>query len=177
MPQIEPADRPIRLLLTALLWIFGLFLLANVAFAVAILLLDDTHRQRLTEAHSLLMGVTAGAWTFARPILQLAAVLVVIDWTIRRWGFVRPDIQIGQGLNVQAIIALIIVGSLALAVLIGVTEGIGVMKDLALVVVGFYFGTQKKSFELQDEKGKLLVSEEHTNERASSPSPPPKTDA
>ena len=47
----------------------------------------------------------------------------------------------------------------------GGLTGLDALKDLALVVVGFYFGTQRRSIETQTGAGKITVVEEHESER------------
>lgn len=44
-------------------------------------------------------------------------------------------------------------------------EGAHMLKDVALVVVGFYFGTQKRTTEVINGENKTITSEEHINER------------
>jgi hypothetical protein len=107
------------------------------------------------------MSIGQAAWLFARPLLQLAIVLMIIDWILRRLG-----IQLGAGArhfdwNVQAIIAIVVVAAFAVAELSGI--GSGSLKDVVLVVVGFYFGTQRRTLEVDSQTGKIREVEEHTN--------------
>lgn len=110
---------------------------------------------------STVMSIGQAAWQFARPLLQLAIVLMIIDWILKRLG-----IQLGVGVrhfdwNVQAIIAIVVVAAFAVAELSGI--GSGSLKDVVLVVVGFYFGTQRRTLEVDSQTGKIREVEEHTN--------------
>ena len=107
------------------------------------------------------------AWSFARPLLQLLLVLLIVDWILKRMGIQfspgAATTSIGRQFNwdVQAIIAVIVIAAYAVAQLAGLGgEG---MKDIALVVVGFYFGTQRRSYEVDPQTGKMRVIEDHTN--------------
>lgn len=64
----------------------------------------------------------------------------------------------------QTIIALVIMVAFALAALSGI-EGAAMLKDVALVVVGFYFGTQKRTNEIVNGDKRHTIIEEHTNDR------------
>ena len=72
--------------------------------------------------------------------------------------------------NVQTIIALVVVVAFSLAALTGI-EGVADLKDIALVVVGFYSGTKKKSLEVTKGDTKLVSTEEHINERGDKDAP------
>ncbi len=125
---------------------------------------DNEYKVRVMAAESVVAGfnkVAVAAWEFVRPLLQLLIVLVIIDWVLRRVG-----IQLGASVqsfrwDVQAIIAIIVIVAYALSELGGL--GGGGMKDIALVVVGFYFGTQRHAYELDPETGKMRVIHEHEN--------------
>lgn len=65
--------------------------------------------------------------------------------------------------NTQTLIAVIVVGAFAAAALGGLTVGLGALKDVALVVVGFYFGTQRRTIDIQTDRGKLHEVIEHDN--------------
>lgn len=122
---------------------------------------NPEHRALSAALMGSISSVGQTAWTFVRPLLQLIIVLVILDWVLRRTG-----IQLGAGVrrfdwNVQAIIAIIVVAAYAVAELGGI--GDSGLKDITLVVVGFYFGTQRHSFEVDPKTGKLRVLDEHLN--------------
>jgi len=92
--------------------------------------------------------------SFIRPILQLALILVIIIEAARKVGFFHEGgmpINIFssdfRSANIQGVIAIIIVGSVAIAAL--GYGNVDVLKDLALVVVGFYFGTRRSQLEAE----------------------------
>jgi hypothetical protein len=103
----------------------------------------------------------AAAWHFVRPLLQLAIVLMIIDWLLRRLGIQLSAGARGFDWNVQAIIAIVVVAAFAIAELSGI-GGAG-LKDVVLVVVGFYFGTQRRVFEVDPGTGQIRHIEEHDN--------------
>ncbi len=59
--------------------------------------------------------------------------------------------------NVQALIAIIIVSSVCIAALAGVRE-VNALKDLALVVVGFYFGSRRRPVDIDSQTDGVPVS-------------------
>ena len=85
-------------------------------------------------------------WLLVQPILQLALLLAVLLFFYNSSGLAqRLQEQRGSAnaLNTQSIIALIIIGSFAVAALTR-TEAAAQLKEIALVVVGFYFGTRQR---------------------------------
>jgi len=99
-------------------------------------------------------------WYLLRPFLQLVLVLGVVDWILNRIGI---NISSPRGLewNVQTVIAITVTGAFCIAALANI-GGASELKDLALVVVGFYFGTQKTSVEVKKD-GSYSLTEEHVN--------------
>jgi hypothetical protein len=93
-----------------------------------------------------------GIGSFLAGPITLALVLLILQSVAERMGFRFDGFAIkgfSLGANVQATIALIIIGSFAVSALAGVGQ-IGPLKDIALVVVGFYFGQRKHNDELRD---------------------------
>jgi len=79
------------------------------------------------------------AWTFGKPILQLIVILAILEWVLVRFG-VKLNLQSLQlQWDIRAILALLVVAAFSLAALSG-GPGMGVLEDVCLVVVGFYFG-------------------------------------
>jgi len=117
----------------------------------------------LTQLSGQLSVVAISAWQFARPLLQLLIVLLIFDYVLTRLGIsLRTEFSRIEW-NVQTIVALVIVGSFAAAALGGITEGLSSLKDLALVVVGFYFGSQRRVLEVETAAGKIKQVVEHDN--------------
>jgi hypothetical protein len=114
----------------------------------------DTARH-LEPIMQLLEGIGVGLATFIKPLLQLAIVLLILLEAAKRLGFVSDQMTISvstssilQSKSIQAVIAIIIVAAVSISALAGVGDT-AVLKDLALVVVGFYFGTKAKEHDGQ----------------------------
>jgi hypothetical protein len=155
-------------LLSVLRWSVFVFLLLLLTYVgiTAWAALDTNPDHHAVQAILLVSNssLAKNAWDFARPLLQLMVVLVIVDWVLHRLG-VRLDSGVRHfEWNVQAIIAIIVVAAYAVAELGGI--GNGGLKDIALVVVGFYFGTQRRSSETDVQGGKTRLVEEHINPTA-----------
>ncbi len=108
--------------------------------------------------------ISREGWGFIRPFFQLIVVLVIISWILEKFGINLQSKVFQFDWNVQSVIALVVIGAVTIAALGGITDGIGTLKDLALVVVGFYFGSQRKTVEIETPQGKASVTEVHENE-------------
>ena len=91
---------------------------------------------------------------FIAPVLQLALILLILITTAERFGLSTerkwPTLaSLSAGNNIQAFIAVAIVGAVVVGALANV-QRIDILKDLALVVVGFYFGTRRSLTEIED---------------------------
>ncbi|MEM1290473.1 MAG: hypothetical protein AAGH67_03195 [Cyanobacteria bacterium P01_H01_bin.162] len=84
------------------------------------------------------------AWDFLEPILQILAILAILDWLFSKIGFSLTRNRIQLELNTQNIIAFTVIGGFTIAALMGDESAARLLKDLALVVIGFYFGTRNK---------------------------------
>jgi|GEM_PF-4918985 len=156
---MEKAPNPLRSLVRWSVFLFFLLILTYVgaAFWAAI----SPNQAAPGALLASVVEIGKGAWQFARPLLQLAIVLMIVDWMLQRLG-----IQLGSGVrhfdwNVQAIIAIVVVAAFSIAELGGI--GSGSLKDVVLVVVGFYFGTQRRTLEVDSQSGKIREVEEHVN--------------
>lgn len=161
---------PVQFLIRATIWVFVLLLLLYLGVQTAFTFLiiaypsNAQYQTALVPLLTSIASVGSAAWDFVRPLLQLGVVLLIVDWLLGRFGFSLAGRRNSRlDWNIQTIIALMVVGAFAIAALGGLA-GVSALKDLALVVVGFYFGTQKKSVEVESEKGKVTVVEEHQNE-------------
>ena len=92
---------------------------------------------------------------FIAPIVQIALIVMILIAAAERFGFTEEKRlwggfeALGAANNVQAFIAVTVIGALVIGVLGGV-EKVDALKDLALVVVGFYFGTRRKQGDVED---------------------------
>jgi hypothetical protein len=116
---------------------------------------NPEYRDMLEPITSELTSYGLGLGRFIAPVLQLALVLAVLIGVAERLGVLRGTALSSQSLsavttsgNIQALIAIIIVVALAISALGNIGE-VGTLKDLALVVIGFYFGTRRHQGELE----------------------------
>jgi len=91
---------------------------------------------------------------FIAPVLQVALIIMILIAAAERFGLTKDKNWAGFAAlsiptNVQAFIAVAIIGAVVIAALAGLDKG-GVLKDLALVVVGFYFGTRRRQGEIEE---------------------------
>ena len=146
------------------------------------------------------INLSSGAWSFIAPFLKLL-ILIYIAFEIAKYlGFSRdyfsnkregksdiffdgPNANIKSEIykeiltseRVQSILALSIVGSLCVSALAGLS-GTNLLKDLELVVVGFYFGTRTKRGEevawlTLNQDGKFKKNENQNPEGSASEAP------
>jgi hypothetical protein len=80
------------------------------------------------------------AWIFIRPLLQLIIVLLILEWFARKTGLIVSTTSFGLSGNIQVFIAVLVIVSYCIAVLAGL--GSAGLKEIALIVVGFYFGSR-----------------------------------
>lgn len=167
----ESRRNPVQFLVKATIWVFVILLLlylcveAALAFLVLAYPSASQYQTAFIPLLTSISGVSSAAWDFAKPLLQLSVVLLIVDWILGKFGLsLASRRRAGLDWNIQTIIALMVVGAFSIAALGGLS-GVSVLKDLALVVVGFYFGSQKRSVEMEGEGGnKVTVVEEHQNE-------------
>lgn len=102
----------------------------------------------LTKAQDLVGSVSDAAWKFGEPLLQLIVVLALGEWFVSRLGLKVSTLGLGT-INVQTFIAVAIVFTFCLAALANL-PGASYMKDVVLIVIGFYFGTRSRQQSDQD---------------------------
>jgi hypothetical protein len=81
-------------------------------------------------------------WQSLNPVVVLSIIVIAIGFFLNRIGIGVEVFKRATDLNVQAVMAVIIIASLALLSMVNV-QGANVVKDIALVVVGFYFGSRR----------------------------------
>lgn len=99
--------------------------------------LDDVRRAEFVAEKISRVGTEA--WRFLRPIMQAALVLAI---AISALTFFKVDLTSLAGSlqwDIRSLLAFAVVAAFCLAA-IGGSEGSPLLKDVALVVVGFYFG-------------------------------------
>jgi hypothetical protein len=75
---------------------------------------------------------------FARPFLEIILFFLIVHWVLKRFD-IQPTIPPINDWKVANIIVLLVIGSFIFATLRGL-NGATYLKDVALVVLGFYFG-------------------------------------
>lgn len=139
------------------------FLMLSAYIALTIASQYDTsvdHRELYRTLDEKIQYVATQGWSLLRPFLQLILVLGVVDWILTRIGINLTSPK-DFSWNVQTVIAITVTGAFCIAALANI-GGASDLKDLALVVVGFYFGTQKRSVEVHKD-GSYISTEEHQN--------------
>ena len=95
---------------------------------------------------------------FIAPVVQIALIVMILIAAAERFGFTQEKrlwggfAALGAASNVQAFIAVAIIGGLVFGMFGGLlsSEATKDLKDLALVVVGFYFGTRRRQGEVEE---------------------------
>ncbi len=156
---------PLRLIINTTIFIFIFLLIVYVAIRVVLVYDIDIKREELLQTTAEdLRSIGIYVFDFIRPFLQLVIILVILEWLLNKFGISLNLNILKLDKNVQTPIALVIIVAFALAALSGV-DGAGMLKDVALVVVGFYFGTQKKVTEVVKEDTRITTTEEHKTDK------------
>jgi hypothetical protein len=144
-------EEPIRIIMRWLLVpLFLLIVLYIVALMVSFLSVtggttaegvNSPFVQISTQVRSDLAEATFEVWRFVRPLLQLGIILLIIYSFIRALGIDLGVRAKTEELNIQTVLAFLVVGGFAIAALLS-PDPASWLKDLALVVVGFYFGSR-----------------------------------
>lgn len=175
-PLIDsPRKNPLRLVIRYAIWIFlallFIYILLNAAVAtLQYLQADPTYNaripgvvvERVQHVSDQIEIITGYVWRLFVPFIQLALLFLIIDWLLTRFGIDVLSKGRQFDWNIQTIIALIVISAFAIAALAGL-DGVSSLKDVALVVVGFYFGSQRRRTEIDTGKGKVTVEDERRN--------------
>lgn len=121
-------------------------LLAGLLTTEGYLVYVDPQRDNTTiTLRDSMLHFLRSLWNLLQPVLQLALTLAVVLFFLNRSGItmrISERQASSDGLNTQSIIALIVIGSFAVATFTR-TETAAQLKEIALVVVGFYFGSKQ----------------------------------
>ena len=161
------SKNPLKLILNLALFTFFILLISYIGIEIADQYLGKGIYHSLAET---IKNIGSRAFDFASPFIQLIIILIVLEWIIQKLGISVNKNLLQYEWNVQGLIGMVIVIAFALAALSGVA-GAAMLKDVALVVVGFYFGTQKKIVDVVSGTTRTITTEEHTNERGSDKNP------
>ena len=125
------------------------FILIGLKVGLSLMGMDSLQASPgLTQAQAVVDSVSGSAWDFGRPLLQLIIVLALGEWFVSRLGLKVSAVSLGS-INIQTFIAIAIVFTFCLAAL-GNLPGLSYMKDVVLIVIGFYFGTRSRQQSEQD---------------------------
>jgi hypothetical protein len=78
------------------------------------------------------------ALDFSRPFVEIILLFLIVHWAVRRFDVQLQIPPIGDW-KIVNIIVILVVGGFVFAALRGL-NGVTYLRDLALVVLGFYFG-------------------------------------
>jgi hypothetical protein len=130
--------------------IIGWSVAIGLLWAVSILAIQSASlvnpELHLDGLYATLLKIGDDLGLFIKPLLQLGILLYILIAAAERLGF-QTNAFTGAlkevPINVQAFIAVVIIVSFSIAALAGVGD-VSALKDIALVVVGFYFGTRQR---------------------------------
>jgi hypothetical protein len=130
-----------------LLWTtIVIFALLGAAWGAAFLLGPQSSQAHDTQQLILVIG--SQIWVFARPLLQLVVVLLIVEYFADKAGWKLSPHHLARTWDTRTVVAVFIIATYCIAALSGLDDHYGV-KDIVLVVIGFYFGTTRKPGELE----------------------------
>jgi hypothetical protein len=146
------------LIFLVFLWVFLVLGLQLAAYY------QPEQAQELLRFQGALFSFGAAAGQFFRnsfdsvfaPIIQFGLIALILIWIAERLGLLRDGLALPSfasfstltSSQVQAFIAVIIISSFSLVALW--RQDVSALKDIGLVVVGFYFGTRRRQTEIED---------------------------
>lgn len=145
------SDNPFSQITNLFIKILKIAISTTIFFGTAIILLsiyegiDPGKGQNfaITETRKSIdriLDFVGDAWMTISPIFQLSAVLFIVWWFFKKSGISISNI--GSSNETQKILAITVISSLCLAAFVN-REAASILKDIALVVVGFYFGSKQ----------------------------------
>jgi hypothetical protein len=117
---------------------FLIFLLLLGAWGACQFWLKTTSSADAQASVHTIEQVTKEGWSFARPLLQLLVVLVLLQWFAAKSNLKIPTAFTTFAWDARLVVALLIIMTFCIAALAGLTDG---LKEAALVVLGFHFGS------------------------------------
>jgi hypothetical protein len=116
------------------------------------------NEQVVSGVLSNVMGWGSALGHFIAPVVQIALIVMILIVAAERFGFTGDQrhwggfAALGATNNVQAFIAVAVIGGLVVGMFGGLlnSDAVKDLKDLALVVVGFYFGTRRRQGDVED---------------------------
>jgi uncharacterized membrane protein len=86
-------------------------------------------------------GAMLRIWVFVRPIMQLIIVLFVVFWFAQIVGINKDSLASFSALEIKTTLAIFVIGAFCIAAFLSDSPATW-LKEIALVVIGFYFGTK-----------------------------------
>jgi hypothetical protein len=81
-------------------------------------------------------------WDSTSPVLVAGFIVAAVGYGLSRLGFSSELVRRITDINIQGVIATVVISSLAILSIVNI-PGANIVKDLALVIVGFYFGSRR----------------------------------
>ncbi|MEJ1975067.1 MAG: hypothetical protein WDN49_02420 [Acetobacteraceae bacterium] len=141
--------------IVAVVWVVSLLALEELRFRLPVGMTDSLDANKFDSLVILQNTLVEGGEAAGRllsPVIQFGLIVWIIVYAIKEFFLKdgeKSEVNLGTGAggglnNVQALIAIIVVGAFALSALTGIGSHTSDLKDIALVVVGFYFGTRRR---------------------------------
>lgn len=99
--------------------------------------LPSVERERILTGNLILIGKEI--WDFVRPLLQLVLMVLIIEYVVSKISGKSISAYVAQLADIKSLIAIIVVLAFSISALSG-SDTAHLLKDVALVVIGFYFG-------------------------------------
>ncbi len=113
---------------------------AYFVFHLASLIDSDTIRQNTYQSlGNEIKKFATYVFEFAKPFIEVILAVLLLDWILKKWN-INARLPAFSEWKIFHIIVILSVGSFVFAALRGMT-GAPYLQDLALIVIGYYFGT------------------------------------
>jgi hypothetical protein len=119
-------------------------LLIAAALGLQVESVDPLMAERLSGARKVIETVGNEGWAFGRPLIQLIVILLIIEWFLSKIGVELRLREVAGRWDIQTFLAGAVVLTFCIVVLAGNGDSAGYIRDVVLVVIGFYFGTQSR---------------------------------
>jgi hypothetical protein len=120
-------------------WVSVLTLILYIGLASAAAI--DADADRVTAYYklcNLIRDIVVYIIDFARPFVEIILMFLIVHWAMQRFNLQIQIPQVGDW-KIMNMVVIIVTGGFVYAALRGL-NGVTYLRDLALVVLGFYFG-------------------------------------
>ncbi len=104
---------------------------------------DSTRRAAYLHIAGQIKTVFESVFEFLRPFIQLAVLLFVVNWLVKRFNIKVDGFQ-WQQVNVEKLVVVLLVGGFVALSLKGGLDSLVYAKEVVLVALGFYFGKMRR---------------------------------